>query len=132
MSTETISLLVDDEKVVLESLRDQVRRLFGEAIECETAESADEAWEVLDEVMEQDANRVILVVSDWLMPRIKGDEFLERVRDRYPSISRVLLTGQADQAALDRIESMQLVDRLLFKPWKTEELREMVDAALER
>ena len=132
MNSNTVVLLVDDEKMVLDSLKQQIRGLFGPDLECETAENAEEAWEVLEELMAEDEGRVILVVSDWLMPRVKGDELLEKVRDRYPNISRVLLTGQADPEVLARLQSEGLLDALLFKPWQAETLEKTVASALER
>src|SRR5436190_1981512 len=96
-----IILLVDDEKTVLDSLGEQLRRLYPDGVECETAESAEEAWEVLHDL---DAERieVLVVVSDWLMPGQRGDEFLAQVRARFPHIGRIMLTGQADPDALER------------------------------
>ena len=128
--SDTVILLVDDEKTILDSLRQQIRGLFGSALICETAECVEEAWEVLDELMEENSGRVILIVSDWLMPRVKGDEFLAEVRHRHPAISRVLLTGQADAEAIERIREQRLVDALLFKPWDADELAGAVSRAL--
>jgi CheY-like chemotaxis protein len=123
-------LLVDDEKTVLDALRAQIRGLFGRAVVCETAEHVDEAWEVLAELAEEDDLRVILIISDWLMPGTRGDAFLEEVRRRHPDIVRVMLTGQADGAALARVKEHQLAHMLLFKPWQEQDLRTALDLAL--
>ena len=126
-----IVLLVDDEKTVLDALRTQIRELGGGALRCETAEGVEEAWEVLADLVEEDAVRVVLIVSDWLMPGTRGDEFLAQVRDRYPAIVRVMLTGQADAAALERVRRDDLVHLLLFKPWRPAEVKSALDLALE-
>ena len=42
----------------------------------------------------------IIIVSDWLMPGMKGDEFLIQVHQKFPHIVKVLLTGQADSEAI--------------------------------
>ena len=65
----------------------------------ETAEDVPEAWEVLEELEEMGAE-VVIIVSDWLMPGVRGDEFLIEVRRKHPQIARVMLTGQADEDAL--------------------------------
>jgi signal transduction histidine kinase len=44
----------------------------------ELAESVEEAWEVIEELYEEGI-RIIIVISDWLMPGIKGDEFLIQI-----------------------------------------------------
>lgn len=126
----TVILLVDDEKTVLDSLCAQLGRLYPDDVECEAAESAAEAWEVL-EALHQGEARVVVVVSDWLMPGQRGDEFLARVRARYPSIGRILLTGQADPAALERARTEAAVHRILFKPWRLDELREAIQQSMD-
>lgn len=122
-------LFVDDEKTVLDALRAQVRGLFGRRIVCETAEHVDEAWEVLEELTEDPDHDLILIVSDWLMPGTRGDEFLAQVRSRYPGIVRVMLTGQADGAALSRVRDEELAHMTLFKPWREQDLRRAFDLA---
>lgn len=125
----TVILLVDDEKTVLDSLRAQLAGLYPQGMEFEAAESAEEAWEVLEQLDEEHA-RVIVVVSDWLMPGLRGDAFLAQVRARFPGIRRILLTGQADAAALERARTEAAVHRILFKPWRPEELREAIQHAI--
>ncbi len=128
--TRTV-ILVDDEKTVLDSLSEQVRRLYPEGeIECEVAESAAEAWELLRELTD-DHVAVMVVVSDWLMPGQRGDEFLCEVRSAYPHIGRIMLTGQADPAALDRARTAGVVHKVLFKPWMPEQLRAAIAEAAE-
>jgi CheY-like chemotaxis protein len=128
--TRTVILLVDDEKTVLDSLSEQLRRLYPQGIECEVAESAAEAWELLRELSD-DHVAVMVVVSDWLMPGQRGDEFPCEVRAAYPHIGRVMLTGQADPAALERARTAGVVHRILFKPWRPEDLRVAIAEASE-
>ena len=122
-----VILAVDDDKTILDSLKTQLKSLFGRRFRYEVAESAAEAWEVIDEVR-SDGVRIVLVVSDWLMPDVKGDEFLTSVRERDPGIACIMLTGYADQAAVNRIRDNGIVDRLLFKPWSQDDLREAIEA----
>ncbi len=126
--SDAVILLVDDDKTILDSLKQQLRNLFGKRFECETAEDVPEAWEVLDE-LEEDGVRVVLVVSDWLMPGIRGDEFLVQVRERHPHIARVMLTGQADASAIQRAIDEAGVMRVIHKPWSVEELQHVIEAA---
>lgn len=128
MKQRTVILLVDDEKTVLDSLSEQLRRLYPDGMECESAESAEEAWEVLRE-LDADAVEVIVVVSDWLMPGQRGDEFLAQVRMEFPRIGRIMLTGQADADALERARAQGAAHRILFKPWRVEELSDAIRQA---
>src|SRR5919199_520797 len=109
-------LCVDDEKVVLQSLRTQLKEAFGDDYIYELAEDADEALEVINELSEEGI-KIILIVSDWLMPGSKGDEFLIQIHKRFPNIIKIMLTGHADEAAIKRTKEQGNLHWCLFKPW---------------
>ncbi len=123
-------LCVDDERIILTSLRDQIERHFGKQYQCELAQSADEALEVLAELNE-DGVSTLIIVSDWLMPGMKGDELLIQVHQKFPKIKKILLTGQADAAAIERTQNMADLHRYLAKPWKEETLIDVIASGLE-
>jgi len=79
--------------------------------------------EPIDPAARGDAVLVAAVVSDWLMPGTRGDDFLIALRKRWPQTGRVLLTGQADTAALDRARDEGGAHGVLAKPWTADELR---------
>ncbi|MBI4815567.1 MAG: response regulator [Deltaproteobacteria bacterium] len=128
--TRLAVLLVDDEQLILDSLRIQIRKALGEArcaIECAT--DVEEAWDVIEELVASEV-RIVLIFSDWLMPGTRGDAFLGEVKNRYPKITRVLLTGQADSDVLRRVQDEGIVDKLLFKPWTQGDLLHTISLAL--
>lgn len=114
-------LLVDDEKAVLDALRSQLRSRFTNQFLYETAESADEAWELIDELTAEGVE-LLVIVSDWLMPGIRGDEFLIQLHERFPRVIKVMLTGQADEAAIARATRLASLHRCLSKPWTEDDL----------
>ena len=73
---------------------------------------------------------LIIIVSDWLMPGTKGDEFLIQVHAKYPQIVKIMLTGQADLAAIERAKKLANLYRCLFKPWDENELVETIETGL--
>ncbi|NET31845.1 MAG: response regulator [Cyanothece sp. SIO1E1] len=123
-------LCVDDEEVVLESLKEQLKRRFGNKYLYEVAESAEEAWEVIEE-LHVEGIKILIIVSDWLMPGIRGDQFLIQVHQRFPEIITVMLTGQADEVAIERARQEANLFHCLRKPWTEEELTQIVILALE-
>lgn len=130
MSTARQAILcVDDEKTVLQCLKTQLKRHFGQRYRYETAESAEEAWEVIEELAAARVD-ILIIVADWLMPGIKGDEFLIRVHQRFPGIVTVLLTGQAAPEAIERARREAGLHRCLFKPWEERELIETIASGL--
>ncbi|OQY50112.1 MAG: hypothetical protein B6247_21970 [Candidatus Parabeggiatoa sp. nov. 2] len=127
--SKPVILCVDDEVVVLESLKIQLKQEFGDTYFYEMAESADEALEIIEELHEDNID-ILVIVSDWLMPGMKGDEFIIRVHDKYPNIIKVLLTGQADSEAIERAQHQANLHRCLYKPWNAKELIETIKSGL--
>lgn len=128
MSNQTI-LCVDDERIVLLSLRDQMSKYFGDRYNYEFAESVDEAWEVIKELYEDEV-KIIVIVSDWLMPNTKGDEFLIDVHQRFPDIVTILLTGQADEEAIERARQYANLNSYIPKPWSEQTLINAIESGL--
>jgi CheY-like chemotaxis protein len=122
-------LCVDDERIVLDSLKAQLKEEFGESYFYEIAENADDALEIIDELFEEQVN-VLVIVSDWRMPGMKGDEFLIRVHEKFPKIIKVMLTGQADENAIERAHHQANLHHCLHKPWNGEELIETIKSGL--
>lgn len=124
-------LCVDDEMVVLESLEIELRKAFANNYLYEFAENADEALEIIEEFVEDEIN-ILVIVSDWLMPGMKGDEFLIKIHDKYPHILTIMLTGQANQEAVERAKSEANLYAYLHKPWDSQELIKTIKQGLEK
>lgn len=127
--SQSVILCVDDEKVVLDSLKIQLKREFGDNYIYEFAENADDALEIIAE-LEKENKTILVIVSDWLMPGIKGDEFLIRVHEKHPDIVKVMLTGQADENAITKVKEQANLHACLYKPWSGEELVETIKSGL--
>jgi CheY-like chemotaxis protein len=128
--TRKAILCVDDEEIVLTSLKAQIREHFGDQYLYEVAESADEAWEVIEE-LDAKGVRLLIIVSDWLMPGVRGDEFLIQVHRKFPSVVKVMLTGHATEEAIHRVIHEANLARCLHKPWTEEELIRTITEGLE-
>lgn len=122
-------LCVDDERIILDSIKSQIKRHYENQYRCEIALSAEEAFEVIDELVESGI-KILIIVSDWLMPGIKGDEFLIKVHERHPQIVKLLLTGHADKDSIENAYKNANLFGCINKPWKEEDLFSVLDAAL--
>ncbi len=129
MATLPVILCVDDEVVVLNSLKRQLKNEFNDRYLYEIAENAIEALELIEELQEDELD-VIVIVSDWLMPGIKGDEFLVQVHQKFPKVVKILLTGQADDGAIERAKQHAGLHKCLPKPWSEQELVETIKSGL--
>ena len=128
--TKAAILCVDDEKIVLDSLQEQLESTFGDRFQYEIAESVDEAWEVIEDLV-TDEYKMVLVISDWLMPRVKGDTFLIDVHKKFPEAVTIMLTGQADPDAVQNAMDNANLYAYIKKPWREEDLIARVNRAME-
>jgi DNA-binding NtrC family response regulator len=108
-NTETSILIVDDEEMVLTSLNAYLTLETEYNVESFT--DAEEAIAFLAE------NPVDVVISDYLMPKMNGIQFLGKAKETQPETSRILLTGHADkQSAIEAINQVGLF-QYIEKPW---------------
>jgi DNA-binding NtrC family response regulator len=120
-------ICVDDEKIVLDSLNSQLSRNFGNTFNYEFAESAQEALEIIDEIKNDGDEVIYVVISDWLMPGMKGDELLEEVRNKVENVKTILLTGHMDNNVVNEIEKSGKGIRCIYKPWNEKELISLIN-----
>lgn len=124
MSTSAARILcVDDEKKILNSLG---RGLRARKYQVETAETAEEAFEILE-------NRYVdVIVADQQMPGMRGNELLRMVRERYPDVIRIMLSGHTDFNELVQAVNEGEIFRFVAKPCESAELARIIQMALEQ
>jgi len=117
-------VLVDDEEMVLETLRSFLELETDYNIHGFTDPAAAMAYGA--------ENSIDLVVSDFLMPGTNGIELLREFGNSNPQAPRVLLTGYADKAsAIKAINEVGLF-QYLEKPWDNDQLLVVFRNALDR
>ncbi len=126
-----IILCVDDEPIILNSLKAQLKSAFGNIYIYEIAENGFDALALVDELTEDGfGDYIVLIISDWLMPGMKGDELLIQIHQRHPKSIKLLLTGQADQSAINRAIQQANLHRYFKKPWDANELIDCIRVIL--
>lgn len=112
---------VDDERAVIETLKEQLLRFFGETHEVEVANNGEEGLQLVKDIMQQGGS-VEVVITDQVMPGLKGDELLEEVHQLLPETIKILLTGQAGlRDAIDAVNRGGL-NLYIEKPWNMDEI----------
>ncbi len=124
-----IILCVDDDSTVLNALRSVFAKHFGSELQVEFAESGDEALEIAAELRAQ-GRELGLVISDFMMPGMKGDEFLVRLHEQSPNTVKIMLTGQSDLTGVKRAINQANLYRFLEKPFLNEDIVLTVRAAV--
>lgn len=112
---------MDDEKMVLNALTTQIHQEFGNHFIVETAESAPEARDIIQEILDEQ-NTLALIISDWLMPIEKGDQFLIEISQQYKNIPLMMLSGHIDDATLEKTKNYASLKAFMRKPWDKQEL----------
>jgi serine phosphatase RsbU (regulator of sigma subunit) len=127
--SKPVILCVDDESIILDSLNFLFRNSFEDKYSVEFAESGAEAIELIEELLEEN-REIAIIVSDYLMPGMKGDEFLINAHKILPNTKKILLTGQADfRAVTNTINSANLY-RFISKPWQNEDITLTISEAI--
>ncbi|MBF0396361.1 MAG: response regulator [Desulfobacterales bacterium] len=124
-----VILCVDDELSILSSLRDQLIYYLGNAYNIEIAESAEEALELLEE-LSCDKIDVPIIISDQIMPGMKGDELLIKIHSNYPKSLKIFLTGQATAQAVGNVVNNANLHGYIAKPWDESNLQLTINKAL--
>jgi two-component system chemotaxis response regulator CheY len=122
---------VDDDRALLDGLIQQLENAFSHTHEIEGAESAHEAIELIEE-LHQGNNLVEMVISDQVMPGMKGDELLAELHQRYPEMLTVMLTGQGGLDSAIRAINNAGLSKYLVKPWNDDDLRITIRDLLEK
>ena len=117
-------LLLDDEVMVATTLQAllQLETSYRVLSFCEPAK----ALEALEH------ERVDVIVSDFMMPGMDGITFLKHARERWPLVSRILLTGYADKENAIRAINEAGLYYYLEKPWDNEHLKLVIRNGVER
>ena len=115
-----VVLIVDDEARILTAMRRALRR---EEYEILTADGPYEALEMIDQ------QSIDLVLSDQMMPGMRGTELLEEIGRRRPQVVRILITGWTESMRADELGALG-IQGPLAKPWDDAELKETLRKAL--
>ncbi len=132
LMSKPVVICVDDEPLVLESLKIELKRVLGDACLIETAEGGEEALEIFDELQDSEEYEVALVLADYIMPGLKGDELLEQIHDRSPQTLNIMISGQADLEAVSCALRSARLYRYISKPWTPEDINLTIVEAVQR
>jgi DNA-binding NtrC family response regulator len=125
---ETAILAVDDDIMVLNSLRMQLERNFANHV-LEFAQNVDEAIGVIDELRENQV-KLIVIVSDWIMPLKNGDVLAKYVKSMDQTVKVVVLSGKLEESKVESYISSNTIDRVVLKPWDEANLMEIIKSVI--
>ncbi len=116
-------VLVDDEPNITRALHRVLRRDGYRIL------AVNHPREVFDLLAK---HRVQVIISDQRMPEMQGTELLARVKDLYPNVVRMILSGYTEVGTVTDAVNRGWIYKFLTKPWEEEELRRQVQDAFEQ
>ncbi len=126
---EKVILCVDDEKFVLDSLQRELERSFKKQFVIEEAENGSEALDIIDEVIKS-SDELPVIIADYIMPYMKGDELLIKVHNVLPDTRKIMLTGQATMEGVTNAVNNASLYRYIAKPWERRDLAMTISEAV--
>lgn len=114
-------LYVDDEETNLRVFKSNFRRFY----KVHTAVTPVEAIEMLKE------NDIQVIITDQRMPEMTGTEFLEKILPDFPDVIKIILTGFTDIEAIKDGINRCGIYKYITKPWNFDEMKAVLDRALE-
>ncbi len=127
--TDGVVLCVDDDIALLGALRTLLSKQLDAGQLVEIAESGEEALEISEEMHAQGLE-LSVVISDFIMPGMRGDELLVRLHEHHPDTIKILLTGQSDIEGVKRAINEANLYRFLEKPFDNTDIVLTTQSAL--
>lgn len=116
-------LYVDDEKLSLKYFQE----IVSEEFDVVTALSAEEGWATV----EQDPEGVAIVISDQRLGGMQGTDFLTKLREKHPAITRILATAYSDISTAVAAINDGAIYQYISKPWDPNSLLPTLRAAMD-
>ncbi|MBI4812080.1 response regulator [Candidatus Falkowbacteria bacterium] len=118
-------IIVDDDKLIRESLGDIIKELLKTA-EVIIFEGAGAAWNYMNQ---KEGKGVDIIFSDIQMPGcMDGLEFLEKVKEKFSAVKFIAMSGNLVKEAEYRRRAIENGADFLFKPYKPQELFDLLDS----
>jgi len=112
MSALPTILIIDDEVRSLETLR----RILEDDFDVKTASDTGQAERILQQEWVQ------IILCDQRMPEITGVEFLKQVREQWPDLIRIIISGYTDAEDIISAVNEAGIYQYITKPWHPDNL----------
>jgi len=117
-------VIVDDEEIILTSL--------SSLISLETDYNVITYINAVDALDYIENHKINLIISDYLMPKMDGITFLEKVKKIVPLVPRIILTGYADKENVIKAVNEVGLFQYIEKPWENDHLLIVMRNGLEK
>ncbi len=114
-------LIVDDEPLILQSLELVLERYFNVTKETDPLK--------VGNILQ--SGNIDVLITDEMMPGMKGCELAEKVHDSHPNICKIILSGNSDKKDIVKAINRGHIFSFLFKPVDITQLLQAIKHGLE-
>ncbi len=114
-------VIVDDEQPILTELK----ILLGRTYNIHTFVNPEEVEPFVDQ------NKVDMIISDEMMPEMRGSALLAVIHEKHPDICNIVLSGQAEKDDIVRAVNEGHIFSFLYKPVERQQLLHVIQNGLE-
>ncbi len=123
---------IDDDPLITSMVSFQLRKIIDEKTTfIETYSKPKEVEKNIEELINFGVN-VVFVIVDYQMPEMNGAEVIRNLKKKYPWISCIMLSGQANDLIVGELQGDELLVKYISKPWNEEDLFTIVQPFLKK
>jgi FixJ family two-component response regulator len=123
-------ICVDDDPMINLLLNFQLNKIINSTTTCIETYSNPKELEIKIDDLASNGIETVLLIVDYQMPEMNGDELILNVKKKYPTIPCVMLSGQANKLAINRLKEDKLLSEFIEKPWEENQLVTLVNTVI--
>jgi FixJ family two-component response regulator len=117
---------VDDDPMITSLLSFQLRKIINNKNTfIETYSQPTEVEDKIEELIRFGVS-IIFIIVDYQMPEMTGAQLIRKVKEKYPDVSCIMLSGQANELIVSELQKENLLETFLSKPWSEKALFDVV------
>ncbi len=123
---------IDDDPYILQMLGFQLSKIIDH--KCTLLEYFTDPNEALSGISALIEERIdiIFIIVDYQMPKMTGAQLIRSVKEKFPDLKCVMLSGQANQISVDELVSENLLTRFISKRWDEETLVQIISPLIQQ
>ena len=117
---------VDDDPMILQVLAFQLNKILdNQSVMIEFDTNPNDALDDIDVIISDNVD-IIFVLVDYQMPEMTGAELIRKIKEKHPKLSCLMLSGQANAIQVSGLETDNLLEEFIEKPWSELQLRNAI------
>jgi CheY-like chemotaxis protein len=85
----------------------------------------------IDELVSEQID-IIFIIVDYQMPKMNGAQLIRAIKEKYPNLACVMLSGQANAIQVAELEQDNLLEDFVSKPWDESVLFSAIEPIIKR